>query len=445
MSDPISFAVKQAANAKVILLIHGFSGESHATFGMLPAFLAGDPGLAEWDIFCFGYPSKLAPDITGIWSSDPDLITLSGYLASKLADGSFDQYSEIALIAHSMGGLIVQRALLDGGFIDKVKHVLLFGTPSNGLNKARLLQLFKKQTRDMSAGGAFISQLRLDWNNRFSSHLPFSFSVVAGLRDEFVPTSSSVEIFDSKYRRYVQGNHLEMVKPRSLADDVTLLVKKELSSNRVNERVASDHGVAATAQKLNSEEKLSTSALANLALALEMTGEQDRAIAILEENYEGDTELTGILAGRFKRRWLADPVEKEDEGRRAHDLYKEAFNKAAAANDHPQAFYNGINAAFMELALYHNRYDARVAAVKVLEHCRQARRDKWRLATEGEANLYLGEFKFALDCYEAALHYSPDSREIDSMYKQAVWVSRLLQNLEVERAIQQLFNPYITQ
>ena len=152
MADPISFAIRDAGGARAVVLIHGFHDEPHHTFGMLPAFLAGDPALQDWDLHCFGYPTTLAPDVTGVWAADPDLTTLSGYLASAVTRTRYARYRELALLAHSMGGLIVQRALLDGGFAERVPKVLLFGTPSNGLRKAGLGRLFKRQTRDMAHG-----------------------------------------------------------------------------------------------------------------------------------------------------------------------------------------------------------------------------------------------------------------------------------------------------
>src|SRR5437764_7079160 len=120
---------------------------------MMPAFLAGNPALYGWDIHCFGYPTALRPDITGVWSADPDLTTLAGFLITALQELSFQRYGQVALVGHSMGGLVIERALLDGSFLPRVSHIVLFGTPSNGLKKARLGRLFKRQTRDMDGDG----------------------------------------------------------------------------------------------------------------------------------------------------------------------------------------------------------------------------------------------------------------------------------------------------
>ena len=87
---------------------------------------------------------------------------------------------------------------------------------------------------------------------------------------------------------------------------------------------------------------------------------------------------------------VAGPRQKAD-GDRALDLYTRAFEQAAAAGNHPQAYYNGINAAFMQLVYKQNKAEARSLAARVLEHTAAARaadeHDRWLPATEGEALL----------------------------------------------------------
>ena len=442
MSEATLVSVRKTTSQQAIVLIHGFGGDSHMTFGMLPAFLAGDPQLSGWDIYCFGYPTSLSPDISGIWAADPDLETLAGYLKTAITDAHFPNYKRLALVAHSMGGLILQRALLDGGFLDRVRHVLLFGTPSNGLRKSFLGALFKRQVRDMLWGGRFVTALRTDWTRTFNAGLPFQFRAVAGIRDEFVPVTSSVEPFAKAYHSYVAGNHLEMVKPRSAEGDTALILRRDLTADPTAP-------LDATSSQMTYQRKvdelwpvrttLVEKQLVELALALEMTGAQDQAITLLEQTRGASTELAGVLAGRLKRIWLADPDMGADAGLRAFDLYKEAYRVAATKADSAQAYYNGINFAFLTLALKGSRAETRQIALDVLAHCMRAPRDKWRLATEGEAQVYLGDRDAALARYAAALEAGPDSREVDSMYRQSVWAARLLQDDALEVRLRALF------
>ena len=442
MSTMRSFAVRATpTNRQALIFIHGFSGDAYLTFGMLPAFLAGDPALASWDIHCVGYPSGLAPDIAGLWTADPDLTALAGYLTTLLKDGKYRHYDSLAFVAHSMGGLIVQRALLDGDFLSRVRHVALFGTPSGGLHKAGLGALFKRQARDMKRGGDFITRLRSDWQTRFGAGTGFQLRVTAGLRDEFVPHESSVTPFPESCQWFVDGDHLQMVKPQNADDGASSLLRHLLAASGAPGAGVSpkEHWAGEVAKYQGREGQLGTAELVQYVLALEMTGQQERAIQLLEARHAGDPELTGVLAGRYKRRWLADPEAQAAAGQRAYALYREGFEAARKKNDDAGACYTGINVAFLELALKDSRYDARVAAEQTLQHARRAPRDKWRLATEGEAQLYLGDSRHAIDCYLAALRESPTERERDSMLRQGLWACQLLELPEVEARLRAAF------
>jgi pimeloyl-ACP methyl ester carboxylesterase len=383
----------------------------------------------------------LAPDITGVWSADPNLTELSGYLTQNITD-RFKRYRRIALIAHSMGGLIVERAILDGGDLDKISHVLLFGTPSGGLRKAGLGRIFKRQARDMTAGQDFITNLRKDWNTQFNNGVPFYFRTVAGLSDQFVPTNSSLDPFRAQFRGRVAGNHLEMVKPQTAESDTVLLVLNALMPNSdAGAKLASknDSLQKTITELLPKKDSLDAGDLVKLALALEMMDRQSEAIQILRSRYKGNTEITGVLAGRLKRRWLTDPETHAAEGIEAEQLYALAFEQAKQAGDHQQAFYNGINTAFMVLAVHNKKEEAKVISAEVLEHCKLAKADKWRHATEGEANLYLGNTAAALGEYKAVLAENPTPREVDSIYQQALWAARLLDQKDAEAGLDKVF------
>ena len=443
MPNSFDFPVRSGSTQKkAILFVHGFSGDAHLTFGMLPAFLAGDRTLEDWDLYCFGYPTGLSPDVTGVWSADPDLTVLAGLLR-EYCNTKLNSYSKLALVAHSMGGLIVQRAILEQEMTSRISHIALFGTPSAGLRKAGLAKLFKRQARDMAAGGEFVTKLRADWTQKFQAGMPFAFRAIAGVKDEFVPVESSVKPFPG-YEGYVNGNHLEIVKPETPSSDTTVLLKLFLSNARgeasavpTPSRTKADAIVAQLGEKqfLASPESLVT-----MALALETQGKQEESIQTLRQASAKSTEVTSVLAGRLKRRWLANPEEHPEDGSEAAKLYQTAFAQAEKDGDHPQAFYAGINAAFMAAAQQNDMEKARMIARRVLEHCRQSPVEKWQLATQGEAELYLGDVDAAIHHYESALGAGPNMREVDSMKKQAIWAARLVKSDEAESRLQKLFD-----
>jgi hypothetical protein len=165
-------------------------------------------------------------------------------------------------------------------------------------------------------------------------------------------------------------------------------------------------------------------AVIDLALALREIGRTEDSIALLEQQGGGETDAMGTLAGNLKRRWLLEG--RVEDGNRALSLYRQAFEIASTAGQEnwPQAFYHGINVAFMQLVFCDNAPAARAMADEVLKACAKAPADKWRLATEGEAHLLRGDTAAAQQAYQNAIlaDRSPTTREIDAMYGQAMLI-----------------------
>jgi hypothetical protein len=153
----------------------------------------------------------------------------------------------------------------------------------------------------------------------------------------------------------------------------------------------------------------------------------------------------GVLAGRIKRRWVNERV--EDDARRARELYAAAYEKAVAQRHWAQAYYHGINVAFLDLAWTDDLEGARRIARRVLEHCSDAaagelpKDRKWRFATEGEARLVLGEFDAAVAGYASALATdpAPGPREIASMYQQATLLVSIVGDETLANRLDALF------
>jgi pimeloyl-ACP methyl ester carboxylesterase len=425
-SEPV--VIRRHKKQQAVVFIHGFSGSAHLTFGMFPAFLAGDPALFDWDIYSFGYATSLSPDLTGVWTSDPDLTALSGLLRTFVTHGALADYQKVALIAHSMGGLIVQRALVDGGFESRIQSVMLFGTPSNGLKKAFFGQFFKPQAKDMLAGGKFVTSLRNDWNDKFGKSRSFHFWTVAGTRDQFVPESSSVDVFPDAIRQRVDGNHLEIVKPESAGSDNVLLVVRTLTAGATP--------VPKPAARAGLPRETVTAALA---LELQKGTQEALDYLLSAPDRETNTDVMGAIAGRLKRLWLSDKTGNSKAGHQALSWYRKGLDRSTAAGDHAQASYHGINVAFLQLALQNDPAEARKTAARVLKHCAAAPDGLWRQATEGEAHLYRNDIEPAVEHYRRALELNPRSRDVDSMYQQAIWASRMMENPEAEAALNEVF------
>lgn len=448
-------------NGAAIVLIHGFSGDAAETWGRFPALLASDQRINSWDIYCLGYSSRLSIDLVGLWSADPELDKIALYLRTDMRHSDLAQYKALALIAHSMGGLVVQRALLDDKDLRaRVSHVFLFGTPSNGLAKASFLTFLKRQVRDMAHDSPFIKGLREQWRQQFSAKLgkslPFKFLAVAGDRDEFVPGVSSIGPFPQddypEAVAVVLGNHLQIVKPESANDLSVQLVVSGLVGQAAPSGPRSSADVAIESRDFQRavellephRDELDDTAFAKLVLALENIGRQQDAIRLLEQQKRKSTDVMGVLAGRLKRRWLVE--RRAADAERARELYATAFQTAEAANDSEQAYYHGINVAFMDLAYGKDLNATREMARKVLAHCANAaaktqtsENKRWRLATEGQAHLLLGETEAALQSYHEAVQLKPKPRELASTYEQTVLVTGLVGDEELAKRLETIF------
>lgn len=418
-----------------VVFIHGFSGRSDETWQQMIEILLSDPNVRSWDVFSVGYASSLRVDILNFWAADPSINMLASGLATSLALEPFSSYGSIAIVAHSMGGLVAQRAICDtNGLRDKLSHLVLYGTPSKGLLKATYLGPLKQQLRDMAEDSKFIRKLRKDWDGQFDVSRPFELNVVAGDRDEFVNGNSSLGPFSDDVQMVVPGDHLSMIRPKTIEDEIYSILGGALSGKRKSQTYVDGAEVALEMREFhkvigtlwNNRKKLDDNALVTLALALESVGRRDDAIAVLESRdaSSASSDVKGTLAGRLKRRWLAGRVQEDFE--RAKGLYVEGLNEAESNGDHSQAYYHAVNVAFLELMILPPGSDIsdniQELAKKVIEHCNTSKDSVWRRAALGEAKLMLSDLSGAKEDYAAALELA-SPRENESFSCQAVKVA----------------------
>ncbi len=453
MAKPELLAFKERRSAETaIVFVHGFGGNATKTWGRFPEFIAQKKALDNWDLYSLGYSTSLAPDIRGCWAADPPIDSLVTYLRTQANEPPLDRYKRITLVAHSMGGLVVQRALVDyrQDFTSRISHVMLLGTPSLGLKKARGLgAILKFQSQNMAQGSAFITDLRQRWDDSFGKERPFKLWAVAGDRDQFVPPSSSLEAFATEDCLVVPGNHLEIVKPEN-ADSLSV---KVLTSAIVGDaapagpwnaaRVAVETGdfQRAIDRLLPVADQLDDRHLVELALALDSTGKQAEAIRVLQQKASNSTDVLGTLAGRLKRRWILEG--READARQALSLYQDAYVRSKEVGNHAQAYYHGINVAFMNFAFLEADREEKQATKKIatelLEHCAKSKRTYWCAATVGEAQFYLGDTAAGLEAYREAVGMNPTPRELGSMYSQASLVLELLEDQPAQTELKTIF------
>jgi len=220
-------------NTHLLILVHGFTGDYTGTWGRFPDIIVDDSNLTHYDVLLWGYPSSLL-------KKSPNIQRIGARLKTEL-DHLPDRYQHIVMVGHSMGGLGVRAtvvsALLNGKRVDltKIKHILLFGTPNEGIDKADLIPTdVKKQIDDMKTTSDFIIDLRNQWLSRVyradtlidNYHLSIPTTAVAGLEDNFVPPQSVASFFEDC--ETTDGDHRGIVKPNNESHASFKILRKRM-------------------------------------------------------------------------------------------------------------------------------------------------------------------------------------------------------------------------
>ncbi|NND52463.1 MAG: hypothetical protein HKN54_08650, partial [Flavobacteriaceae bacterium] len=190
-----------------IIFVHGFSGEAHNSFGKIPYLLAEEKRLDGWDMYPFGFNPNVNPKLgKEVWATIKDINRISDNLSSAIKY-KFGDYDRIAIVAHSLGGLVAQRAILnlDETNRSRISHLLLMGTPNNGITNDAVKKLWKNKISELIKDQPYISNLRTDWANRFKESYPFELKVVASTKDDYVSKDSNLDPFDKKHWVTISG------------------------------------------------------------------------------------------------------------------------------------------------------------------------------------------------------------------------------------------------
>ena len=418
-----------------IIFIHGFGGDYKKTWKEFPKFLMKEKSLNSWDVFSIGYRSRLIPRKIMYWQDEPDLKILAQELETLIGT-QFKDKQTLCIIAHSMGGLIAQRAIMNDDIIrDKVSSLFCFGTPSNGLEKARKVSWLQGQLKDMSKDSEFILTLRKDWNALFPSS-NIKFIACAGTLDDFVPRVSSLDCFQKQHQRVVAGDHTSIVKPLSNSDTQVQLIVNEMTNPKLAIEFRSFKKRVKKWYKHHGE--LDDKALVDLSLALESIGKHKKALKVLSKRKTIDTDAMGVLAGRYKRRWLAN--RKKSDAKKSYTNYLEAYNTSVDNKDINQIFYHAINLSFLDLCFNEERSSSAKYANIALKNCKQIEiPDHWNLATQADALLIIGNHdNDVIELYREAFQSVKSYREQDSMIEQTINILNYLKNEKLFKQFRKL-------
>ena len=409
---------------KAIIFVHGFTGEAADSFGIIPDLLLEDKEYNDWNLYPLGFSEFVKPTLgKNIWAATEDIEKVADYLQTSIKY-KFGTYENIAIIAHSLGGLVVQKALtkLTKTNLDRISHVLLFASPNNGISSSFLAKLWNKHLSDFNQKGKFIQSLRKDWDEKFSTNTPFIFKAIAASHDQYIPVKSNIDPFNNEFIGTIAGDHFSIVQPSDKNCNSYLLLKEVLSNQSdglKQPQIVDNTSNEIVENLLPNCNQLDKRGLEKLIFALEGLNRSEEAITILERHplLKSNSDLLGIIGGRYKRKYLLSYLHKD--GIQAIKYYNEGIVIAKKNEDYQQTYYLQINLAFLNLLVDDNIRLMKKFANDALASCEKDSFDSlWKYATIAEANLYLGNLELAKQNYsEASL--KANRREKISIYSNA--------------------------
>ena len=243
MSDERRKLWLRGGNATAIVFVHGFIGNYLETWGRFPELVLEDSELNHCDIMCWGYPSDFVKPffhLPFIGRRLPTIPEIANALRTELM-GDTD-YVDLVLVAHSMGGLVVQKLLVEAGapaapnqsLLARIRCVLFYATPADGVQVNKVAR-FHPQLNELAASQEFVETLRSDWKARVTTdpkdptraYIPCT--VVAGLEDNVVPFASVKSVFDQA--ETAPGSHTSLVKPDSRDDTSFQILKRDVMAH----------------------------------------------------------------------------------------------------------------------------------------------------------------------------------------------------------------------
>ncbi len=405
-----SFRENHGVNA--VVFIHGFAGEAHQSFGAIPTLLADETAMDGWDLFPLGFSENYTLEMgKNIWASELDVIKLADNIASSLRHRFMD-YKRIALVAHGVGGIALQLAILQLKPYEhnKISHLIFMGVPHLGISHTNATAR-DEDSKIYSKSGNFMTQLRERWDQAFAEHVPFTVVNAIGTQDNWVPADTSFGALPSVQDIYVAGDHFSMVQPDNQQHDGYQLIVKTLTggefaneyTNREEINLLKGDYDAVVRELWSDRVTLGPKGIRNLLFALEGLDRLEDAIQLANQALESNDSLhlLGLLAGRVKRRYLKSM--KDADGELSFKLYKQAFEKAESELNNDQMYFTAINLAFLALIHHEDRSEMTKYATLSRKLAQQDPFDSmWKAATIAEASMYLADFEAAIEHYRTA-------------------------------------------
>lgn len=217
----------RSGGTTTVVFVHGLTGHFRDTWGRFPDILIEDPLLGHCEVVCWGYPSRLGSRwarLPYIGRRLPDLVQVANALATDLKNPEIvSPRNDLALVGHSMGGLVLLQFLLscaeraaEHDRLRRVRQLLLYASPTQGAQVPRLVRSQNIQLRDLDGQSEFVQGLLDRWDRVFGEqgsarNLAPPVTAVVGLEDGTVEEASARAFWSDV--ETAPGDHRQVVKP----------------------------------------------------------------------------------------------------------------------------------------------------------------------------------------------------------------------------------------
>ncbi|HZQ44812.1 MAG TPA: hypothetical protein VFA99_16270 [Acidobacteriaceae bacterium] len=224
--------VKNQNNPRVIIFVHGLWSGSEAwrceqdKNAWWPAMIAKDENtiFANTDIYVVGYPT---PKHGGKMT----ITDLASVIVNRMkSNGVFSRHKEVIFVAHSLGGLLVEKILLTyhkDAPSEKVKAIFFYGTPHEGSRLANIGRFINSdpllKELETGRGNLILRDLDQTWASS-------GFDIKQYCAFEKKPENGAIVVDEYSASRgcidpiAINENHRDLVKPCAVtADSYTYL------------------------------------------------------------------------------------------------------------------------------------------------------------------------------------------------------------------------------
>jgi hypothetical protein len=238
-APPISHYERNENKDRVVVFVHGIFGNATDTWtcpkgGYWPKMLLSDKAFDDSDVYVVAYSS---PYLGNRMTIDE----VVGNLASRLEHDGVFQHREVVFVAHSLGGLIVQRFLLTHReYARQVRFIYFYSTPETGAEIAKLGHIFNSDPllKEMFPGddNDYLLNMEDEWK---SAHFE---NIHRYCAYEKKPMSGVLVVDRLSGTRNcelgvpINENHAGIVKPCSTGDDSYIALQNAVRNNPIAPR-----------------------------------------------------------------------------------------------------------------------------------------------------------------------------------------------------------------